>query len=103
MPLAKLIGNRLPSGSLAIPSLKSLTQSVLGYDIQNGEHSSVDDARATMKIFQKYQEDWLEYEPMIRKNKKNLKEPPPVGHTVFGAKSKSLTYSNYYYFLFNFQ
>lgn len=33
------------------PSLKRLTKEILGVDIQSGEHSSVEDARAVMKLY----------------------------------------------------
>ena len=45
----------------ATPSLKVLAYCILGADIQNGEHSSVEDARAAMKIYNKYQENWERY------------------------------------------
>ena len=35
------------------PSLKKLAREILGVDIQSGEHSSVEDARATMLLFRK--------------------------------------------------
>lgn len=35
------------------PSLKKLAREVLGVDIQGGEHSSVEDARATMLLFRR--------------------------------------------------
>ena len=38
------------------PSLKKLAREVLGVEIQNGEHSSVEDARATMLLFRKEKE-----------------------------------------------
>lgn len=38
------------------PSLKKLAQEVLGADIQSGEHSSVEDARATMLLFRREKE-----------------------------------------------
>lgn len=38
------------------PSLKKLAQEVLGVDIQSGEHSSVEDARATMLLFRREKE-----------------------------------------------
>ena len=38
------------------PSLKTLAREVLGVDIQSGEHSSVEDARATMLMFRKEKE-----------------------------------------------
>ena len=36
-----------------IPSLKRLAKQVLGVDIQGGEHSSIEDARATMLLFRR--------------------------------------------------
>jgi RNA exonuclease 4 len=36
------------------PSLKKLAKEVLGVDIQGGEHSSIEDARATMLLFRRY-------------------------------------------------
>lgn len=45
--------------SLAIggqnPSLKTLALSLLGQNIQSGQHSSVEDAKATMLIFNRLQ------------------------------------------------
>lgn len=38
------------------PSLKKLAKEVLGVDIQGGEHSSIEDARATMLLFRKYKQ-----------------------------------------------
>jgi RNA exonuclease 4 len=35
------------------PSLKKLAKEVLGVDIQGGEHSSIEDARATMLLFRR--------------------------------------------------
>ena len=36
------------------PSLKKLVKEILGADIQGGEHSSIEDARATMLLFRKH-------------------------------------------------
>jgi len=36
------------------PSLKKLAKEVLGIDIQGGEHSSIEDARATMLLFRRH-------------------------------------------------
>jgi RNA exonuclease 4 len=36
------------------PSLKKLAREVLGVDIQGGEHSSIEDARATMLLFRRH-------------------------------------------------
>lgn len=38
------------------PSLKKLARDVLGVDIQGGEHSSIEDARATMLLFRREKE-----------------------------------------------
>ena len=37
-----------------VPSLKKLAKELLGVDIQGGEHSSIEDARATMLLFRRY-------------------------------------------------
>lgn len=43
------------------PSLKTLAYYVLGKRIQGGEHSSLEDARAVMLIFNRYQYSWEKY------------------------------------------
>merc|ERR1712093_648885 len=50
-PLRELAGSKRPS-------LKTLARKSLGIDIQEGEHSSVTDARATMAIYRTVQKDW---------------------------------------------
>lgn len=40
------------------PSLKMLAQKVLGVKIQSGEHSSIQDAQATMRLYTMVQEKW---------------------------------------------
>ncbi|CAG9577466.1 unnamed protein product [Danaus chrysippus] len=40
------------------PSLKRLAKEILGIDIQDGEHSSVEDARAAMQIYCTVQKTW---------------------------------------------
>lgn len=42
------------------PSLKKLCHSLLGIAIQKGEHDSVQDAQATMKLYVKVREKWSE-------------------------------------------
>ncbi|KAF1985039.1 hypothetical protein K402DRAFT_413487 [Aulographum hederae CBS 113979] len=42
----------------ATPSLKKLAREILGWDIQAGEHSSIEDARATMALFQREKESF---------------------------------------------
>lgn len=50
------LANKVTGG--ATPSLKMLALFVLNEDIQSGEHSSVEDARAAMRIFNRYQAEW---------------------------------------------
>jgi RNA exonuclease 4 len=40
------------------PGLKRLAKTVLGVDVQGGQHSSVEDARATMELFKHVKEEW---------------------------------------------
>lgn len=40
------------------PSLKRLTQAILGISIQTGAHDSTEDARAAMLIYRKYKTEW---------------------------------------------
>ena len=49
------------------PKLKNLAKLILGIEIQEGEHSSVIDAQATMEIYKRYQTLW---EGKIAKNLK---------------------------------
>lgn len=43
-----------------MPSLKKLSESILGVKIQQGEHDSVQDAQATMKLYVTVREKWEE-------------------------------------------
>lgn len=40
------------------PSLKKLTKEVLGVEIQEGQHSSIEDARATMLLFRRHKQSF---------------------------------------------
>lgn len=55
--LKYLINKRTVDGFLKTPSLRELSNAILGRDIQTGMHSSVEDARAAMEIFQRHKED----------------------------------------------
>ncbi|XP_049296254.1 RNA exonuclease 4 [Anopheles funestus] len=46
------------AGSFGTPSLRSITFALLGEDIQDGSHDSVEDARAAMKIYLLFQKEW---------------------------------------------
>ncbi|CAD7003854.1 unnamed protein product [Ceratitis capitata] len=54
-PLCRLVSNG------RTPSLKLLSQSILGMEIQTGEHNSVEDARAAMKIYNHLSSEWEKY------------------------------------------
>lgn len=55
-PLARLVGTN--GGT---PSLRKLAKAILGKDIQDGEHDSVEDARAAMEIYNKTAVEWEKY------------------------------------------
>lgn len=42
------------------PGLKKLTKLLLGTTIQTGEHNSVEDARAAMKLYTMHKKEWEE-------------------------------------------
>ena len=52
------------------PSLKALTKEHLTLDIQSGEHDSVEDARAAMKLYLKFRDEW-ESSPRVAVKSKN--------------------------------
>lgn len=55
--LKYLINKQMANGHLKTPSLRELSNKVLQRDIQNGMHSSLEDARATMEIFLRHKDD----------------------------------------------
>lgn len=62
------------------PSLKKLTESLLGIKIQKGEHDSVQDAQATMKLYVKERDKWNERQsstklPQIKNGQKQKVKP----------------------------
>lgn len=50
-----------------VPSLKRLSETLLNVKVQTGEHSSVEDAKATMRLYTLYKKDW---EASLSKNNK---------------------------------
>lgn len=51
------------------PALRNLARLVLGVNIQGGEHSSVQDARATVQLYMSYRDEWEAY--LEKKNSRN--------------------------------
>jgi len=58
-------------------SLKKLAKKVLGIDIQEGEHDSIEDARASMILYRYRQAEWEDY---LKKNG----FPKPKGCKICG-------------------
>lgn len=65
------------------PALKKLAKEVLGIDIQNNEHSSIEDARATMLLFRREKEGFKREHSKIWGAEKKV----PNGATVSNIKS----------------
>merc|ERR1719154_611431 len=83
------------------PSLKSLVEMHLGESIQSGEHSSVEDARATMEIYVKFRDEWEESlinpNPAGKKEKvvqQNKEKENKLNVTVKSSVPKGLNLSN---------
>ncbi|XP_059171798.1 uncharacterized protein LOC131952887 isoform X2 [Physella acuta] len=53
-----------------IPSLKKLTEKLLNVTIQEGEHSSIQDAQATMRLYTMHRQKWEKELKMNKKVKK---------------------------------
>merc|ERR1712156_62215 len=52
------------------PSLKNLTSRMLGVAVQEGEHSSVQDAQATMRLYTMFRKEWEN--ELLKKRQKNM-------------------------------
>ncbi|CAG5135527.1 unnamed protein product [Candidula unifasciata] len=60
-----------------LPSLKKLTDKVLGVSVQEGQHSSVQDAQATMRLYTMYRQKWekqLRQDRKLGRNRKRKKK-----------------------------
>lgn len=69
------------------PSLKRLAKEVLGVDIQGGEHSSVEDARACMLLFQR-EKDAFESEHAKRWGTRTRVKQTEEGHEQGKTRNK---------------
>merc|ERR1712018_153726 len=52
------------------PSLKNLSARMLGVSVQQGEHSSVQDAQAAMRLYTMFRKDWEK--DSTKRNRKDL-------------------------------
>lgn len=59
-----------PTLSGGLQSLKNLVKQLLGIDIQEGEHNSIQDAQAAMRLYKTYKKEW---ESFLRTRKLGLK------------------------------
>ena len=81
-PFRALVGGRNPG-------LKRLARELLGVDIQGGEHSSIEDARATMLLFRR-EKDAFEREHSARwRPDRKGKGQPAKGPPVKGQPAKT--------------
>lgn len=51
-------------------ALRKLVQEKVGMEVQSGEHSSVEDARATMALYKTVQKEWEKFLAQKAKSKK---------------------------------
>ncbi|OQV25059.1 RNA exonuclease 4 [Hypsibius exemplaris] len=65
------------------PSLKKLTAKVLGFAVQTGEHDSVQDAQATMRLYTMYKREWESKVSLKGKKLRMMqkKNKPALTHT----------------------
>jgi len=59
------------------PSLKNLSARMIGVSVQEGEHSSVQDAQATMRLYTMFKKDWEREIVNQRSKRAALSEKPP--------------------------
>ncbi|XP_045603361.2 uncharacterized protein [Procambarus clarkii] len=81
----KLFGGRTPS-------LKNLTEKVMGVQIQHGEHNSVQDAQAAMRLYTMHRREWEEFISKKRRKltaKKKSKPSTAVTKSDSDAVTKS--------------
>ncbi|KAL7646819.1 UNVERIFIED_CONTAM: hypothetical protein RMT77_002075 [Armadillidium vulgare] len=60
-PFRKIVGR-------GTPSLKKLCDKILEIKIQSGEHDSIQDARAAMRLYSLHRKEWEKEVPKIKKN-----------------------------------
>lgn len=65
--------------------LKKLAKTILDFDIQDGEHDSVQDAQATMRLYKTYKKEWETY---LRTRKLPVKDLPTINNQKDDMTSK---------------
>lgn len=74
--------------------LKKLVPSLLGYEIQVGEHCPAEDAQAAMQIYKKFQIGWDDFLSRKPESKKHY-EPPSYLPSIIFKFITLLSYSNF--------
>jgi len=75
------------------PSLKNLSARMLGVSVQEGEHSSVQDAQATMRLYTMFKKDWERDITNQRSKRAALTEKQPGGQAA-AAKPQNPTFKS---------
>lgn len=77
------------------PGLAKLCKKVLGFEVQTGEHSSVEDAQVPMAIYLKYKAEWEQRlrdqvgGSSDRKKEKELKKARKEAHNAAVAAKRA--------------
>ena len=80
-------------GGRGTPSLRKLTEYYLGVDIQSAAHDSVEDARATMRLYTMFKKDWESSLQRSRKRNNSKTAQTAEIETLDSPKSSFLGYS----------
>ncbi|KAK9832228.1 hypothetical protein WJX74_003703 [Apatococcus lobatus] len=81
-PLMRKVG---PTGRLKPQALRNLAAAQLGLAIQAGEHSPVDDARATLYLYHRHRKDW-EHSLQHASKHPPMSAPASTGQPVKSSK-----------------
>jgi len=76
------------------PSLKNLSARMLGVSVQEGEHSSVQDAQATMRLYTMFKKDWEREITIHRSKRAALSEKQPGGQAATPTKPQTTSYKS---------
>ena len=73
-----------------LSSLKKLAKGLLGIDIQEGEHNSVHDAQATMRIYTTYRKEWEAFLRNQKVSKKELASAQSLNAATLGGEEDEI-------------
>merc|ERR1712062_566336 len=72
------------------PSLKNLSSRMLGVAVQQGEHSSVQDAQAAMRLYTMFKKDWEKDSNDRNKHTLNKSKLTRVSKPIVEAKNNQM-------------